>query len=352
MEKGAGNPWGIAWSADSRTVLVTHAGTHEISIIDFLSLLAKLTSLPPALSQPLLTDYGTAARVQADVPNDLTFLRDVRKRVKLAASDRGPRAAVMIGNRVYVANYFSDTVTAVDVAPEVSAPQSIPLGPRHELDLVHRGELLFHDASICYQGWQSCATCHPGNARKDGLTWDLTNDGVGNPKNTKSLLLAYRTPPAMSLGVRQDAPAAVRAGLEHILFAQPREEEAAAIDEYLKSLRPVPSPYLVRGKLSPAAKRGEKLFSRLGCVACHVPGLFTDLRPYDVGTLVAQDGPTDRFFTPTLIEVWRTAPYLHNGSAATVRDVLTTRNLKGLHGDVSGLSARDLADLCTYVLSL
>jgi YVTN family beta-propeller protein len=169
MDQGAGNPWGIAWSADRRTVLVTHAGTHEISVINFPSLLAKLASLPPALSQPLLTDYGTAARVHADVPNDLTFLRSLRQRIQLATTDRGPRAAVMIGNRFYVANYFSDTLTAFDVLPGLSPPESIPLGPKHELSLARQGELYFNDASLCRQGWQSCATCHPGDARVDAL---------------------------------------------------------------------------------------------------------------------------------------------------------------------------------------
>jgi DNA-binding beta-propeller fold protein YncE len=352
VEKGAPNPWGIAWSGDSRYVVISHAGTHEISIIDFPALLAKLTTLPAALTQPFLTDYGTSARVQADVPNDLTFLRDIRKRVKLGASDCGPRAAVMIGNRVYLANYFSDTLTAVDVVPDVSTPESIPLGPKHDLSMVRRGELYFNDASICYQGWQSCGSCHPNDARVDGLNWDLPNDGIGNPKNTKSLLLTFQTPPCMSLGVRTNAATAVRAGIRNILFSPPREEVATAIDEYLKSLKPVPSPYLVHGRLSKEAKRGEKLFSKAGCTECHVPGLFTDLHPHDVGTRAAYDGMADKFYTPTLIEAWRTAPYLHDGSAATIRDVLTTCNQKGSHGDVSSLSTQELNDLCAYVLSL
>ena len=44
-------------------------------------------------------------------------------------------------------------------------------------------------------------------------------------------------------------------------------------DAYLKSLRPVPSPYLVRGRLSAAARRGEKLFrsKETACAQCH-PG--------------------------------------------------------------------------------
>ena len=184
------------------------------------------------------------------------------------------------------------------------------------------------------------------------MNWDLLNDGLGNPKNTKSLLLAHRTPPVMSLGVRGTAGMAVRAGLKNILFAPPQEDVAAAMDEYLKSLEPLPSPYRVHGTLSASARRGEKRFSQAGCASCHVPGLFTDLQPHDVGTRAAYDGPSDKFYTPTLIEVWRTAPYLHDGSAATIRDVLTTRNAGGKHADVSGLSRRELDDLCEYVLSL
>ena len=51
-----------------------------------------------------------------------------------------------------------------------------------------------------------------------------------------------------------------------------------AIDEYLKSLQPVPSPHLVDGQLSPAAVRGKELFfsERVGCANCHPAPLYTD----------------------------------------------------------------------------
>ncbi|MBI3682582.1 MAG: hypothetical protein HY235_19565, partial [Acidobacteria bacterium] len=45
---------------------------------------------------------------------------------------------------------------------------------------------------------------------------------------------------------------AVRAGIRYILFTVRPEEDAVALDEFLKSLQPVPSPHLVSGKLSPA----------------------------------------------------------------------------------------------------
>jgi cytochrome c peroxidase len=156
----------------------------------------------------------------------------------------------------------------------------------------------------------------------------------------------------MSLGVRATAEMAVRAGIKFILFTNQPESVATAMDVYLKSLKPVPSPYLVHGRLSKASERGKKLFSKVGCADCHVSGLFTDLAPHDVGTRAAYDRPTDEFYTPTLIEVWRTSPYLHNGSAATMRDVLTTCNSNGEHANTQGLSEQEMNDLCEYVLSL
>ena len=143
------------------------------------------------------------------------------------------------------------------------------------------------------------------------------------------------------------------AWIQLILFTNQPATVPQTIVEYLKSLKPVLSPYLIRGKLSPAARDGRQLFAQAGCVNCHVPGLFTDLRPHDVGTRVVYDRPTDKFYTPTLIEAWRTAPYLHNGSAATIRDVITKcSSQSGLHGDAEGLTDRQIDDLCSYVLSL
>jgi YVTN family beta-propeller protein len=367
IDRGAANPWGIAWSADSATLLITHAGTHEVSLIDFAATLARLAKLPAELDSSKPTDSYSASRIQADVPNDLAFLVGIRQRIKLPQTDLGPRAVVVVQRKAYVANYFSDSLTLVDLASPQIKPQSIPLAalpfthhesrittPLDHMPLVRKGEFYFHDATICFQGWQSCSSCHPGQARVDGLNWDLLNDGIGNPKNTKSLLLAHQTPPAMSMGVRETAETAVRAGIRHILFTVQPEEVPAAIDAYLKSLKPLPSSGLVNGRLSASARRGEKLFQdrKVGCVKCHPPGLLTDLQTYDVGTRGRFDQPTDRFDTPTLVEAWRTAPYLHDGSAATIREVLTTSNPRDEHGKTSHLTPQQLEDLAAYVLSL
>ncbi|MDD4870035.1 MAG: cell surface protein [Kiritimatiellae bacterium] len=357
IDSGAANPWGIAWSADSRTLVVTHAGTHEVSVIDYAAELEKLAKLSPMVpaAQRAFTPYSmAAARVPADVQNDLSFLVGLRERRRLPEGDLGPRAVVVVGRLACVVNYFSDTLTLLELDGMQPKTETIPLGPKPQMTTVRQGELHFNDARLSSQGWQSCASCHPGDARVDGLNWDLLNDGIGNPKNSKSLLFVFQTPPAMSIGVRESAEAAVRAGIRHILFTAQPPEVADAIDAYLKSLKPVPSPHLVKGWLSAAAQRGEIVFrsKETGCIECHSGPLFTDLKSYDVGTLRRFDRPSDQFDTPALIELWRTAPYLHDGSALTLHDMLTFANPHDKHGRTSRLTADQILDLCAYLLSL
>lgn len=354
IDSGAANPWDVEWSNDGKRILVTHAGTHEVSVIDAPALLAKLRSMPLRREPGAKIDYTVASHVASDVPNDLSFLVGLRHRVKLPIGNHGPRALALAGNKAFVVNYFSDTLNSFDFSLEKPVVQTHALGPRVEPTVARTGEFYFNDASICFQGWQSCSSCHSSEGRVDGLNWDNLNDGIGNPKNVKSLLLAHQTPPSMALGVRSNAYVSVRAGIKNSLFTVQPEEVAIALDEYLKSLQPDPSPYLVNGKLSAAAQRGEKLFfsERVGCAECHKPPHFTDMKFHNVGTRSRYDKPADRFDTPSLVEIWRSAPYLHDGSAATIKDVLTARNSHFEHGDVENLSLSEIDDLVAYVLSL
>lgn len=352
VDRGAANPWATAWSADGQWLCVTHAGTHELSVIAFPALLKKLSLLPATPPPPSGTDAYVTSRCAADVPNDLSFLHGLRRRVQL--NGNGPRGVVVLAHRAFVASYFSDSLDVVDLAAAERASESISLNSGHQITTRRRGEMLFNDATLCFQGWQSCATCHGSDARVDGLNWDLLNDGIGNPKNTKSLLGSCETPPVMSLGVRANAGLVVRAGLRSTLYGEPPEEVADAMDEWLESLKPAPSPHLVNGRLSEAAQRGEQLFKSpaVGCAACHPPGRFTDSQAYNVGTHGPFDGGNRTFDTPTLVELWRTAPYLHDGSAITIREVLATRNPKDRHGRTSHLTPEQIDDLTAFVLSL
>ena len=338
---GAGNPWAVACTSDGRSICVSHAGTRELSVVATAAMLGPLGHVMTA----------SAVESIPDGPSTMGTWCPGRglRRIELPGS--GPRALAVAGSKVYVAEYFSDSLAVVDLAGDAPL-QTISLGPKPRLTAIRRGELLFNDATICHQHWQSCASCHP-DGRSDGLNWDLLNDGVGNPKNTKSLVLAHKTPPVMWEGGRPTAEAAVRSGLTHILFADRPEEEAAAIDEYLKSLQPLPSPHLIDGRLSLAGQRGKKLFEsdRAGCHNCHHAPLYTDLKMHDVHTRGPADY-VDQFCTPTLVEVWRTAPYLHDGRYATIKELI----VKGKHGKgvghASELSEQAVDDLVEFVLSL
>ena len=158
----------------------------------------------------------------------------------------------------------------------------------------------------------------------------------------------------MSEGERASMPIAASAGFRFIEFHEPQPGEVHAITSYFASLKPLVSPYRdANGRLTASAQRGKHLFesARSGCSQCHHGEIFTDQRVYDVGTRGEVD-TTPRFLTPTLIEVWRTAPYLHDGRAITLEEMMTKFNPGDKHGKTSHLNTREIKDLAEYVRSL
>ena len=322
-ERGAAGIWGVNCTADK--IVITHSGTHEISVIDYPAFIGKFDNYPDKNS----LDY------------DLRFMQDIRKRIPLIGN--GPRDFVISGDKVYIPTYFSDTLNVFNLINEHI--NYIALTDNRMESAIDKGEKIFNDATYCFQNWQSCNGCHPGNARTDGLNWDLMNDGIGNPKNCKSLLYSHVTPPSMISGIREKAEIAVRRGFTHIQFAEIPEDDAKCVDEYLISLRPVPSPYLIDGKLSDKAERGKTVFEKLNCGYCHSGIYFTDMKMHRIGQDIEFEKGWD---TPTLIEIWRTAPYLFDGRAATLEDVFVTYK----HGIDKKVSKEEIEDLVDYVNSL
>ena len=84
--------------------------------------------------------------------------------------------------------------------------------------------------------------------------------------------------------------------------------------------------------LSPAAQQGMKLFfGKANCVACHAGPNFTDNGFHNIGLPGTDEGRTaiskslgdkGSFKTPTLREIARTAPYMHDGSLKTLEEVI------------------------------
>ena len=163
-----------------RLLCVAHSGTHEVSVLDLKGVLAKFAQRqeslrtptqmrPPAPPQPT---GGVATKWEPSVisppldpTNDLSFLAGLRHRVSLPG--KGPRGLAIAAGKLYVPMYFSDTLIVVDLRNPTSPASvaTIALGPALCMTEARHGEMVFHDATLCFQHWHSCATCHPDARR-------------------------------------------------------------------------------------------------------------------------------------------------------------------------------------------
>lgn len=355
-QRGAANPWGGIVSLDDKFLFITLSGTHEVISI-------ALNPLHDRLAQAKNGEKATpSTRSWSDVPNDAGFLYGIREFIP--TKGKGTRSLTIKGDKLLGTNYFSAEVFKIDLKADFLSISYDNTESRHAI-LTHkpiqsttvklfdnplietakgRGESYFHDATLSFQNWQSCASCHPNEARIDGLNWDLLNDGAGSLKQTKTLLYSHKTPPSMITGIRESAYKAVRSGFKFILFAQTEESICNDIDAYLISLEALPSPYLENGKLSKNALNGKPIFDR-ECIACHSGEYYTDMKLYPIDWATGKDKNIN-MDTPTLREIWRTAPYLYDGRAVTMKEMLNhhTPSLK--------LTADESRNLEEYILSL
>ncbi len=347
---GAANPWGVVVSPDGSKLWATLAGLSELATVDL-----------KGLHQLLVENEG----IRSNLAHDLGTLQERGWLQRRSLAEReGTRGLALSpdGRTLAVASYFDGKVLLVDVATEKTSAVSLANQPAE--DRIRKGERLYNSGKTCYQSWLSCATCHEGG-RMDGLNWDLLNDGQGNPKNARAHVLSSVTAPTNITGCREDARVSVRAGYKNIEFQEaPEAEVVEPTYAYVQSLTAEPSPYLAAdGTLTPDAVEGKKIFesSEVGCSGCHQPPLFTDQQRHDVGTRILADelgkwdiGKWDEggYDTPTLVEVWRTAPYLHLGHAATVKEVFTKFNPSDRHGRTSQLSEPQLNQLASYVMQI
>ena len=111
-------------------------------------------------------------------------------RLDARLSPTSGRGELTAASLLVCAAVFAAGMTAGDLPAFGTGESPVPR------DRARRGEMLYNDGSMCFQQWQSCASCHP-DGRVDGLNWDLLNDGMGNPKQTRSELYNHVTPPTM-----------------------------------------------------------------------------------------------------------------------------------------------------------
>jgi DNA-binding beta-propeller fold protein YncE len=300
------------------------------------------------------------------------------------------------GTRLAVHGALSRTISFWDLSegPLPAQPDYVVSTVKNEvLDAqVLAGKIIFHqsaDTRMSRSGYTSCASCH-ADGGDDGLTWDFTDRGEGL-RNTISL----RGKAGMAHGPLhwsanfdevQDFENDMRHGFsgtgflsDDLFFEADREHpigapkaglsvELDALAAYVTSLNDFGrSPYrLPNGKLSAAAERGQDIFlsAETQCAVCHIPPLYTDSSlaadPFilhDVGTLGPHSGGRlggllPGIDTPTLRGLFDSAPYLHDGSAASLHEVLVDRNPGDVHGTTSLLSNSQLDDLTAFLLSL
>ena len=340
----AGDAYGMAVGRGGTLLAVACGGTHEVMLFD-----QSEKKLPwkggvgrDVMATDLVKDQNRFRRVKlGGRPTELAFAPD--------------------GTTLYVANYLSNAVEVIDT-DQAKRVGSIDLGGPSEPSLTRRGEVLFHDANRSANHWYSCNTCH-SDGHTNGLNFDTRNDGwqdlssnhLHSRKKVPTLRRVATTPPWTWHGWQTSLDdAIVESFTKSMQGARPTLDEVAAVSAYLHTLDFPPNPYRsADGSLSPAALRGEVVFqaSRNGCVSCHGGPEFTDGKLHDVGLLERRDVYRSHN-PPSLRGVYDKDPYLHDGRAATLRDVLT-----GEHGPESlvggePLSPTDLEDLVAYLKAL
>jgi YVTN family beta-propeller protein len=236
------------------------------------------------------------------------------------------------------------------------------------------GKKLFYSAKqpMADRRWISCSSCHP-DGEPDGRVWQQP-EGLRDTQPLFGLAWTHPLHWSADRDEVQDFEHTIRGNLMqgrglvrgsiHEALNEPNQGLSEALDAlavYTNSHGFPLSPYAKNG-LSEPAQRGKALFfsEQVGCAQCHSGPLYSDSQPgqdrklHDVGT--GGDDPTEKmepkYDTPTLIGVYRSAPYLHHGKAATLEEVLTTRNPKDQHGRTSQLTPAQIVDLVEFLKAL
>ncbi|HBN79067.1 MAG TPA: cytochrome-c peroxidase, partial [Planctomycetaceae bacterium] len=160
-------------------------------------------------------------------------------------------------------------------------------------------------------------------------------------------------------------------------FGEPASDEtlAKALAAFERTLLSGDAPYDRfeagdKTALSESAQRGKDLFfGKANCTACHSGGNFTDNSFHNIGIGMDQEKPdegrftisklggdTGAFKTPTLREIARTAPYMHDGSLKTLKEVVEHYNKGGIANEyldeeifAMNLSEEEVNDLVTFM---
>jgi cytochrome c peroxidase len=175
------------------------------------------------------------------------------------------------------------------------------------------------------------------------------NDGrYGNLKKTLSLRGVARTGPWTWHGWQTDFKASLIHSMKTTMQGpEPVAADVDALEAFMKTLDFAPPP----GKKDAAAVRGEAVFKNRACDACHVPPDYTTDDVFVVG-LEDKSDKFKGFNPPSLRGVSTRGPWLHDGRARTLEEVLQKHHRPKVINDKPDLSPEELQDLLSFLRSL
>lgn len=245
----------------------------------------------------------------------------------------GVRGMVSAGAQLWLHQTFD-----VSVSPLADSGIVLPVDePSASLD-VRRGRELFYSSSNpgITAGEISCADCH-FDGRSDGRTWGLDTGAWQTPSLAGPV---DETVPVTWSETRDD----VADEIEAVVTGPMGGTGVLDVDSLVAYINWTRLPNPPTQRVSDAAlRRGERAFEKAGCDACHIPPLYTD----GLGHSMFQHGNVN---TPSLRGIATTPPYLHDGRAETLMDVLDQS--LGQMGHPERLDEQERADLVEWLRTL
>jgi DNA-binding beta-propeller fold protein YncE len=338
--RAVADPYAVDLSGNGRRIVVTSPGTHELLVF-------AAEGLP-------WESHGSSDHII----DELLHNKERFSRIELGGRPLGVKLAA--DNRTaYIANYQRNSVQVVDIETGKLTGE-FPLGSSEVQSSSRRGEALFHDAQRSFEQWYSCHSCHRdggGNVKPI----DTVNDG--SRFTFKTVLPLYhvtQTRPWTWHGWQDDLRAAMRKSLtDTMLGPEPSEADVTDLIAYMHELEAPPNPHRAAAQVSTertlpdSIARGKQIFASdaAGCINCHTGSHFTDGEIHDVGTGGAGDR-YEGYNTPSLLSVYRKARLLHDGSAASLAEVLRGAHAPQQVAGERALSEQELLDLIAYLKTL
>ena len=340
----------VVCTPDGRYALVTSSGTDRVAVVDLGKLLSRIHRSSPYEREHIL-------------PNNLGIPSEFI--VNQIPTGKSPRGIVATSREAFVANSLDDTIGVIDLA-SMKPAGTIDLGGPKAITKQRWGEQLFHNAFVTFHRQYSCNSCHP-DGHVDGMTYDIEADGIGiEPVDNRTLRGILDTAPFKWEGTNPSLSrqCGARLAVFFTRLAPFTPEQLAAVDYYVTTIPRPPNWYRPLGAtLTPAQRRGKEFFDRTmtndgrvisagnRCSSCHFPPYYTDRKRHDVGTRMPFDR-TGNFDVPHLNNIYDSAPYLHNGMAATLEEIWTVYNPDDRHGVTNDMTKDQLNDLIEYLKTL